>query len=312
MGGGAGGGSSDNRFARRGSSKRTNNFNVSGTLSNLISGATAPSGVTSFLGDSTQMSTSTPGLSNLINAANSFDPASRNFATDTEASFLQQLETGLAAARSGTENVLAPQLRGKAQREADVIMRHGQERQRDIRQGEAADLGLLLNSVAGLTGTSVGSGNALANILSAQGGMAGGLSNVLAPSNSTITDDLEGFGNQTNSQHGFSASLCCWVFLESYKGVMPKWVRECRDEFASESSTMRSGYRKFARWVVPRMQKSRIVRGLIWFTCVSPLTNWGGYYKKVEGYEKHKRLEPVKNAWFWLWKKLGESGYGNR
>jgi hypothetical protein len=102
-----------------------------------------------------------------------------------------------------------------------------------------------------------------------------------------------------------AGTLCCFIFLEAYNGNMPWFVRECRDEFAPESSERRAGYIKMAGWLVPLMQKYKIVRMTVNGLMIKPLTRWGGYYKKVKGYEYGFIFRPFVKAWFWIWKKYG-------
>lgn len=103
-------------------------------------------------------------------------------------------------------------------------------------------------------------------------------------------------------------SMCCFIFMEAYHGDMPWWVRECRDEFAPESTTRREGYIRMASWLVPAMRRSSLVRLLVWHLMISPLTKWGGWYKKVPGYEKCSVLRPIVSFWFSVWELMGEMG----
>jgi len=99
------------------------------------------------------------------------------------------------------------------------------------------------------------------------------------------------------------ASACCFIFMEAYNGDMPYWVRECRDEFAPENTARREGYIKMAKWLVPLMQRSKTVRMLVNLLMIKPLTNWGGWYKKVKGYELSFIYKPFVKVWFKVWEK---------
>lgn len=115
-------------------------------------------------------------------------------------------------------------------------------------------------------------------------------------------DDQPGFfENLLSGLAGGAGAACCFIFMEAYNGNMPYWVRECRDEFAPESTKRREGYIKMAKWLVPLMQKSKIVRYLVNLLMIKPLTNWGGYYKKVKGYENDFIYKPFVKFWFKLW-----------
>lgn len=104
---------------------------------------------------------------------------------------------------------------------------------------------------------------------------------------------------------GMGAAACCFIMMEAYHGNMPSWVRECRDEFAPQNSARRKGYIRMARWLVPAMRISAIVRSMVWHLMIVPLTLWGGFYKKEPGFEKYGHLRPVVAFWFSVWERMG-------
>jgi len=118
-------------------------------------------------------------------------------------------------------------------------------------------------------------------------------------------NDLTGRGSQSSSSQAANISACCFIFLESYNGVLPWWVRECRDEMAPEDTRRRQGYVAMANKLVPWMRKSRAVTWLVNKFMVAPITKWGGYYKKVDGYEKCWVYKPAVTFWFKVWKTIG-------
>ena len=111
------------------------------------------------------------------------------------------------------------------------------------------------------------------------------------------------FGQLLQTAGGLGATACCFIFMEAYNGDMPYWVRECRDEFAPENTARREGYIKMAKWLVPLMQKSKVVRSIVNNLMIKPLTKWGGYYKKVKGYEYSFIYKPFVRMWFKIWEK---------
>lgn len=115
--------------------------------------------------------------------------------------------------------------------------------------------------------------------------------------------DIIGAGGQVASA-GITSG-CCFIFMEAYNGNMPWFVRECRDEFAPESSERRRGYIKMAEWLVPLMQKYKTVRNIVNGLMINPLTRWGGYYKKVKGYRTGFIWKPFVTSWFWIWEMYG-------
>jgi hypothetical protein len=98
---------------------------------------------------------------------------------------------------------------------------------------------------------------------------------------------------------------CCWIYFEAYMGAMPEHVRQCRDEFAPESSARRAGYRRMAMWLVPAMRVSKVARILVWMLMVYPMSCWGGFHKGVKGYENCWVFRPFVWMWFKIWEATG-------
>jgi hypothetical protein len=118
--------------------------------------------------------------------------------------------------------------------------------------------------------------------------------------------DVMGAGANVGSA-AITGGLCCFIFLEAYNGNMPWFVRECREEFAPENSYRRDGYISMASWLVPAMQKSRIIRHIVNLLMIKPLSYWGGYYKRVQGYKRGFLFKPFVKFWFWIWERIGET-----
>lgn len=102
------------------------------------------------------------------------------------------------------------------------------------------------------------------------------------------------------------AGGCCFIFLESYNGILPWWVRQCRDEYYVKYPTVAVGYKKMASWIVPIMRKSKWVRNLVNYFMVIPMTKYGGWLKGVEGYKHFRHYWVYKEFWFTVWKMLGK------
>lgn len=101
---------------------------------------------------------------------------------------------------------------------------------------------------------------------------------------------------------GLSAA-CCFIFLESYNGQLPWFVRYCRDKFYTPQR--RNGYTRLAKFLVPRMQQSQFWRWLVNKTMVIPLTKYGGYYCNVPGFKHGKKYKIVKDVWFKIFEIIG-------
>jgi hypothetical protein len=97
---------------------------------------------------------------------------------------------------------------------------------------------------------------------------------------------------------------CCFIFLEVYNGRLPWWVRAVRDRTTDE--TIRRGYKRMAKWLVPLMQRSELVKGLVNDLMVAPLTAHGGYVASVKGYEHGHIYTGYRNFWFKVWRMLGK------
>jgi hypothetical protein len=122
--------------------------------------------------------------------------------------------------------------------------------------------------------------------------------------NSAETNNLSGRGAQTTSSLGGGFNLCCFIFLESYNGVLPESVRQYRDMAAPESSARRKGYISMSRWLVPAMRVSSVSRWLTNHLLVKPLTRYGEWF-----YGKNKTgwmFWPVKQLWFKIWEVTGK------
>lgn len=107
--------------------------------------------------------------------------------------------------------------------------------------------------------------------------------------------------NQTASAMG-NAVGCCFIMLEGHNGVLPWWVRAYRDLSYSLQPEVAVGYKWMAKWLVPLMQKSKLIKGLVNDLLVAPLTAYGGWFYNVPGYEHGKCYAGYKNFWFKVWK----------
>jgi hypothetical protein len=145
---------------------------------------------------------------------------------------------------------------------------------------------------------------------SATTGMAGNFLNQIGASNtSQMNNNQAGTGRtmgQITSMVGEMGKGCCWIFLESYRGTLPWWVRTCRDEMMTPR--LHDGYKRMARWLVPAMRRWDLVRELVFDLIVSPITQYGGYLKQVPGYSDGNKYKGYTNFWFSVWNILGKKG----
>ena len=104
--------------------------------------------------------------------------------------------------------------------------------------------------------------------------------------------------NATSPQASLGA-ICCFIFLEAYRGKLPKCVRKGRDKYYSVNHDIATGYRMTAKYLVPLMKSSNIIRNIVWFTMVDPITKHLAHPKK--GWRKN-----ITHFWLRTWATLGK------
>lgn len=313
--GGGGGGSTQEQstdYRRSGGSSQSSSTSLPSNLSGYLSNSIQSYGGTddkakSYLHRLVGQDNTLPGYSNLMTAA-TLDPLSTGYETSTQATFDNRLQKSLAAARSGFENANAPLNRGKEFREAEVIGQASRDRNKEIRDQRLADFGILTGANQALNGQGLQAADILERGKTADTMSLHSLAELLGSKSQSTSENFSGLGSQQATGYSYGAgagtNMCCFIFLEAYNGVLPFWVRECRDEFYTPRK--RSGYVRMSSWLVPAMRRSRTVRILVNVLMVKPLTNWGGFYKKVSGYESYAYLRPVVSFWFRVWDIIGK------
>lgn len=97
---------------------------------------------------------------------------------------------------------------------------------------------------------------------------------------------------------------CCWTFREftdKFPNGVPWYVRASRD--AHYTPARREGYRLFSKYMVPLMQKSKVIRLIVDATFVDPLTKHAAW---LAGLNKYGWIfEPLKIAWLSFFQLLG-------
>lgn len=105
-------------------------------------------------------------------------------------------------------------------------------------------------------------------------------------------DKLDRF-NETNP--------CCFIFMEATNGELPASVRICRDVYYANEPLLGRGYKRMAKWLVPAMKKSSVVKWLVNATMVKPLTRYGEWLVgNTNTFNKFDRI--MRNAWFNIWR----------
>jgi hypothetical protein len=111
------------------------------------------------------------------------------------------------------------------------------------------------------------------------------------------------YQNSPQGSYVANASSCCFIFMEAYHGILPPWVRECRDRYYSAYPQIAKGYKKMAKWLVPLMHDSNFVRAVVWATMIAPLTEHGAWVKRLSFGVKHRL---TRKFWFTIWNYLGK------
>lgn len=142
---------------------------------------------------------------------------------------------------------------------------------------------------------------------------AGGLmNNMNSANNSLIGANAQTGAAQigANSPAAYLGAVCCFIFLEAYHGNIPKHVRHGRDKYYALNHDIATGYRRMAKWLVPLMQRSSIIRKLTWHLMIFPITSHLGYSHRRTGWIKYRKTTHFwLKFWAWLGKGKNESSY---
>jgi hypothetical protein len=273
-----------------------------------------------------------PGVSSAgqesLTAQARIDPTSGSYAENTFDRYATDVGNAMAVARSGpnmTRGGTAASGFAQAQAANDVslnredVLTKNRQADASISQGAAGTLASIDqgrdNAALQGVGQSQNNFHELMKTQLSAGGMASErlkMFNDLVPTFSTLgstlhgteTNNLRGRGAQTSSSMGASLNLCCFIFLESYNGELPWYVRAYRDKHAPECSKRRNGYISMSRWLVPMMRVSWVVTSIVNHLLVKPLTKYGAW---KYGLNRHGWLfAPVKGFWFGVWKLIGK------
>lgn len=101
-----------------------------------------------------------------------------------------------------------------------------------------------------------------------------------------------------------SLPSCCWTFAEAYYGWdnIPDAVKVSRD--LHYNARRREGYRMMSRFVVPRMQKSKLWRGVVNTLLIKPMTSHAEWY--VNGKGLGWIFTPLQKFYLAVWEYYGE------
>lgn len=116
------------------------------------------------------------------------------------------------------------------------------------------------------------------------------------------------FNRKTVDQSAHDAMgscMGCYIFKEVYGFPdAPMYVRWCRDFYYQQDRSVAKGYRKMSYWLVPLMQKSRLVRTMATGAIILPLAGYGQY---LCGYKKWTKVfKPIVKFWLKVWSISGK------
>lgn len=115
-------------------------------------------------------------------------------------------------------------------------------------------------------------------------------------SSSSAWNQSKGTGSSSSAQGSLG---CCFIFMEAYKGPLIPEVRIFRDRYYRLMPSIADGYKKMAKWLVPLMRNSNIVRSLVWNLMIGPATN----YCKNPKYGINKKIS---HMWLRVWAIYGK------
>ena len=105
-------------------------------------------------------------------------------------------------------------------------------------------------------------------------------------------------GESASKQGGMS---CCFIMAEA--GDLTDTVRWARDvRYGYEDSPVKRGYKRMAKWLVPLMQKSPIIKSLVKYTMTWPIRKVAE--KRIVG-RHHPALYPIGFFWEAVWSLYG-------
>ena len=101
-----------------------------------------------------------------------------------------------------------------------------------------------------------------------------------------------------------SLPSCCWTFAEAYYGWenIPDAVKVSRD--LHYTPRIREGYRMMSRWVVPKMQSSKVWRAVVNALLIKPMTAHAEWYVNGKGFGW--MFSPLQKTYLALWDYYGE------
>lgn len=307
QGAGGGGSSGSTAYARKGTSNHAESYGYGPALSGIIndnlnatSAANAPA--KSFLTGLVDYDPSVPGFQG-AKAGSNLNPFTPQYEQQTSDLFNNRLDLQMARSQSGPEAVLAPLQRGKSFREAETLNEFSRGRNQEIRQERNVDSGIMLKSIENLIGQRLQAAHEFPALKTSDQSAFQTAATLLGPKNNNVNEDFVGTGDQASTGYSYGANLCCFIFLEAFNGKLPWFVRFCRDLYITPKR--RKGYNLMASWLVPAMRHSNIGRSIVNTIMVKPITKFGGWLVREEGFQYRTQDMLITKFWFFVWDLIG-------
>ena len=100
-----------------------------------------------------------------------------------------------------------------------------------------------------------------------------------------------------------SLPSCCWTFAEAFYGWdnIPDSVRVSRD--LHYTPQRREGYRMMSKWLVPKMQQSKVWRAVVNTLLIKPMTSHAEWYVNGKGFGWI--FSPLQKTYLAVWEHYG-------
>ena len=129
--------------------------------------------------------------------------------------------------------------------------------------------------------------------------------NQINASRKDTIDQIMGITSSVGNIAGaYKNAGCCWTFAEAYYGWenIPDAVKVSRD--LHYTPRIREGYRMMSRFLVPRMQRSKLWRAVVNALLIKPMTAHAEWYVNGKGFGW--MFSPLQKTYLALWDYYGE------
>lgn len=121
--------------------------------------------------------------------------------------------------------------------------------------------------------------------------------------NASRKDALDSLTQGVSAAGGISKLACCWTFAEAYYGWenIPDAVKVSRD--LHYTPRIREGYRMMSRFLVPKMQQSKVWRAVVNALLIKPMASHAEWYVNGKGFGW--MFSPLQKTYLALWEHYG-------